>query len=170
MESRPLLQPDAGSQELGPNTLADGQRTDGKTIASAWRFVVLPLLASAFLHAMGTNIQEVTMSEFGESILCRNRFGPVRNGSSAVTWADTSKDTRCKGAEVQADLSMLQAVEQTFGVIPAILMSVLYGLMSDRFGRKPIMCLSAAGMLLLYAVDYVICAVFSVAALLQKAL
>ncbi|OAA82646.1 Major facilitator superfamily domain, general substrate transporter [Akanthomyces lecanii RCEF 1005] len=91
------------------------------------------------------------MSEFGEDILCRNRFRE-HGGAAALVL----RDPRCKGAAVQADLSMLQAVEHTFGAIPSILTSVLYGVASDRFGRKSIMCLSIAGLLVLYAVDFTI--------------
>ncbi|KAJ6787285.1 hypothetical protein PWT90_01706 [Aphanocladium album] len=150
-ESRPLLQPEA-SPESVENATIETRETGTKTTRAAWTVVILPLLVGIFLGAVGTNIQEVTMSEFGEDILCRNRFSPVGGGAATLV----ANDPRCKTAEVQADLSMLQAVEQTFGVIPAILTSVLYGAASDRLGRKPILCLSLVGMLVLYATDYLI--------------
>ncbi|OAR01629.1 hypothetical protein LLEC1_03284 [Akanthomyces lecanii] len=150
-ETRPLLRPEGGLDGAEGDATAETHRTDAQAIRGAWTAVILPLLAGALLQALGTNIQEVTMSEFGEDILCRRRFAQV---GGAPTLG--GNDPRCKSAEVQADLSMLQAVEQTFGVFPAILTSVLYGIASDRLGRKPILCLSIAGMMLLYAVDYTI--------------
>ncbi|KAJ3498639.1 hypothetical protein NLG97_g956 [Lecanicillium saksenae] len=151
-ESRPLLRPEASPQETSRDGAAESRETGSKTLQGAWTAVILPLLVGNFLQAVGTNIQEVTMSEFGESILCRNRFADIGGAATLV-----GNDPRCKSTEVQADLSMLGAVEQVFGVLPAILTSVLYGIASDRLGRKPILCLSIAGILLLYAVDYTIC-------------
>ncbi len=152
-ETRPLLEQSTRPRSPERNALADNRLpASSQTIAGAWRSVIVPLLVSAFLHDLGTNITEVTMSEFGEDILCRNRFRE-HGGAAALVL----RDPRCKGAAVQADLSMLQAVEHTFGAIPSILTSVLYGVASDRFGRKSIMCLSIVGLLVLYAVDFTIC-------------
>ncbi len=153
-ESRPLLRDTSRSPSPERSTTpAHGQPTSSQTIPGAWRAVIVPLLVAAFLHEVGTNITEVTSSELGEEILCRNRFRD--HGGRAGTLA--LGDPRCKGAEVQADLSMLQAVEHTFGSIPSILTSVLYGVASDRFGRKSILCLGIVGLLVLYAVDFTIC-------------
>lgn len=152
-ETRPLLVQNTRPRSPVRDALPHRRLPTGsQTIAGAWRGVIIPLLVSAFLHDLGTNITEVTMSEFGEQILCRNRFREHGNAAATV-----SRDPRCKGAEVQADLSMLQAVEHTFGAIPSVLTSVLYGVASDRFGRKSIMCLSIVGLLVLYAVDFTIC-------------
>lgn len=97
---------------------------------------------------MATTVIDVAMSELGEGILCRSRHGAM---------PDPANDPRCKATDVQSELSMLQAVELTFGLAPSILMSIPYASIADRLGRKFVLALSIFGMLCVFTCDLLIC-------------
>lgn len=109
-----------------------------------------------FVDAVAVNLSDVAMATFGEDNLCRMRYPDAGHGNVSAL---VPNDPRCKGSEVQSELSMLQAVELSIGILPSILTSVLYGVVADRYGRRPILALSILGLFILYVFDYTICKV-----------
>lgn len=55
----------------------------------------------------------------------------------------------CKGKTVQRKLAMYRGWSYTLECIPAILLAVPYGFLSDRWGRKPVAVLSFVGIALI---------------------
>ncbi|KXJ91608.1 major facilitator superfamily domain-containing protein [Microdochium bolleyi] len=51
----------------------------------------------------------------------------------------------CKGPEVQGRLAMLQGWQLTAECIPGIIGAIPYGLLADKWGRRPVLVLSLAG-------------------------
>ncbi|KAK3180627.1 hypothetical protein K4F52_007977 [Lecanicillium sp. MT-2017a] len=109
--------------------------------------VIAPGLLLHAFFSMATTVIDVAMSELGEGILCRSRHGAI---------PDPANDPRCKATDVQSALSMLQAVELTFGLAPSILMSIPYASIADRLGRKFVLALSIFGMLCVFTCDLLI--------------
>ncbi|KAK2590625.1 hypothetical protein QQS21_011691 [Conoideocrella luteorostrata] len=94
------------------------------TLTSSF-IVALYLIASSILELSGSFI-DPAFGEIQEGIICRQHYNNV---------ADSATDPRCKGKEVQSDISMLQAIEMTFASTPAVFLSLLYGMGAGKFGR-----------------------------------
>ncbi|KAB8257987.1 major facilitator superfamily domain-containing protein [Aspergillus pseudonomiae] len=54
----------------------------------------------------------------------------------------------CKSPEVQGELALLIGWKDTIDQLPGIILALPYGLAADRFGRKPILLLCLAGLVL----------------------
>ncbi|KUL91414.1 hypothetical protein ZTR_01496 [Talaromyces verruculosus] len=55
---------------------------------------------------------------------------------------------RCKIEPVQSELAIIQAYKDTFDQLPGIVLGVVYGLLADRVGRKPILLCGMLGLAL----------------------
>lgn len=93
-------------------------------------------------------IIDVPRTQIEESILCRKRYSDVVIGSN---------DPRCKDNSVQADLSMLQALELTCTILPSLLTAVPWGVVADKYGRIFVLRLSIFGLLLVQGSNIIIC-------------
>ncbi|KJZ71934.1 hypothetical protein HIM_08690 [Hirsutella minnesotensis 3608] len=110
--------------------------------------IAVPCLLLMLAAEIGSNLLTVPMSQIAEGIICRRLYPDV----GSETW----EDARCKNSTVQAELSMLQGWEITFGLIPGLVTAIPYGLLADKYGRKAILCLSITGMILAQITDIVI--------------
>ncbi|KAJ5945417.1 hypothetical protein N7516_005585 [Penicillium verrucosum] len=54
----------------------------------------------------------------------------------------------CKSDAVQGELALVIGYQNTFDVLPGLILSLPYGVMSDRWGRRPLLYLSLLGILL----------------------
>jgi hypothetical protein len=68
-----------------------------------------------------------------------------------------SDDPVCKSPDVQGYLAMLRGWAATFEAVPGIVGAVPYGVLSDRWGRRPLIGLSLAGTVLSQAFTYLVC-------------
>ncbi|KJZ76344.1 hypothetical protein HIM_04426 [Hirsutella minnesotensis 3608] len=140
-ERRPLLPP-ADDNGMPASTAGKQSLTLSQRLA-----VAVPCLVIIFAAEIGASMIAAPMSQIAEGVICR-RFHP--------DVVDPTTDARCKNADVQAELAMLQGWGMTFALIPGLLMAVPYGMLADRYGRKVILCLSLFGMLLVQMTDVVI--------------
>lgn len=83
-----------------------------------------------------------------EGLLCRDMYDDV---------GDPLADPRCKGEAVQSELSLLTSIEASFEMIPPMLCGIVYGLVADVYGRRPILMLSTFGAVLYGALDIAVC-------------
>ncbi|KAE8320124.1 major facilitator superfamily domain-containing protein [Aspergillus transmontanensis] len=74
-----------------------------------------------------------------EDIICRNHY---------AAWWDISKLGDCKVKAVQGELALINGWKETFEKIPALLVSIPYGALADRIGRKKVLILALTGCLL----------------------
>ncbi|OAR01103.1 hypothetical protein LLEC1_06470 [Akanthomyces lecanii] len=112
-----------------------------------WRVVLLSytMLFCSQLYASSFN---TVLFETLEGLLCRDMFGDV---------GDPLADPRCKGEAVQSELSLLTSIEASFEMIPPMVCGIVYGLVADVYGRRPILMLSTFGAVLYGALDIAIC-------------
>jgi hypothetical protein len=80
--------------------------------------------------------------------------GKIRHFAGGLILAD---DPACKGADVQGYLAMLRGWANTFESIPGIVGAVPYGILSDRWGRRPVMGLAVLGIVLSMVFNYGVC-------------
>jgi hypothetical protein len=69
-------------------------------------------------------------------------------------------DPACKGADVQGYLAMLRGWTNTFEAFPGIIGAVPYGILSDRWGRRPVLALGMVGCVVSVAFTYGVCEFF----------
>ncbi|KAG0158351.1 MFS multidrug transporter, putative [Penicillium digitatum] len=78
-----------------------------------------------------------------EEIICRNQAPLHRANRTLIPEANP-----CKAEAVQAELALVIGYQNAFDVVPGLLLSLPYGVMADRWGRKPLVYLSMLGILL----------------------
>ncbi|KGQ06446.1 Major facilitator superfamily domain-containing protein 10 [Beauveria bassiana D1-5] len=112
-----------------------------------WRAVLLSyaMLFCSQLYASSFN---TVLYETLEGLLCRDMYDDV---------GDPLADPRCKGEAVQSELSLLTSIEASFEMFPPMLCGIVYGLIADVYGRRPILILSTFGAVLYGALDIAIC-------------
>jgi MFS family permease len=71
-----------------------------------------------------------------------------------------SDDPVCKGPDVQGYLAMLRGWMATFECLPGIVGAVPYGVLSDRWGRRPLLGMSLGGIVGSVAFTYGVCEFF----------
>ncbi|CAG8907285.1 unnamed protein product [Penicillium egyptiacum] len=89
-----------------------------------------------------------------EEIVCRNyQVGLHQTGTGNATLASGTGNAlldpnACKSEAVQGELAIVIGYKATFDVIPGLLLSLPYGILSDHWGRKPVLCLCLLGLIL----------------------
>ncbi|KAJ5245554.1 hypothetical protein N7489_005650 [Penicillium chrysogenum] len=81
-----------------------------------------------------------------EDIICRN-YQATLHGAGNDTLIP-SEPNPCKSEAVQGELALVIGYQNTFDVVPGLILSLPYGILSDRWGRKPLLYLSVLGILL----------------------
>ncbi|KAJ5970219.1 uncharacterized protein N7479_000137 [Penicillium vulpinum] len=81
-----------------------------------------------------------------EDIICRN-YQATLHGAGNETLSP-SEPNPCKSEAVQGELALVIGYQNTFDVIPGLVLSLPYGVLSDHWGRKPLLYLSMSGILL----------------------
>ncbi|KAK4144994.1 major facilitator superfamily domain-containing protein [Dichotomopilus funicola] len=77
----------------------------------------------------------------------------IRHFAGGVVLVD---DPACKAPGVQGYLAMLRGWQSTFESIVGLIVTVPYGILSDRWGRRGVMALSMAGIVASYAFMYLV--------------
>lgn len=76
-----------------------------------------------------------------EDIICQNYYAGQLNQIDTLP-----VNERCKIEPVQSELAVIQAYKDTFEQLPGIVFGVVYGLLADRVGRKPILLCGMLGL------------------------
>lgn len=121
-EERPLLRPKS----------ADGQQRDHsrRVIAVSFTTVLLTDLAASFLDAPQTSILETN--------ICSLYYQHTSNS--------TSHD--CRAVPIQAELATVNQLLNTFNRLPGLFAAIPFGIIADRYGRRPIFILTILGAIL----------------------
>ncbi|KAL1852842.1 hypothetical protein Daus18300_012005 [Diaporthe australafricana] len=119
-EERPLLGP-----KVGDDADAAYRR---RVITTTFVLVILVDLAGFFLEAPQTKILE--------GIICSRYY---------VSAAD---EHDCTVGPVQSELATVTQMLNTFNRLPGLVVAIPFGIMADRYGRRPILLLAILGALL----------------------
>ncbi|KAK3396002.1 major facilitator superfamily domain-containing protein [Sordaria brevicollis] len=112
---------------------------------------IIPLcLGAMFLLELSVALSMPPNNAVEESIICRNLHPDVVSGptNSTIKTLRLSENPICKDEDVQSYLAMLQGWQATSDCIPSILMTVPFGMLSDKWGRRPVLTLAMLGTML----------------------
>ncbi|KAK4119330.1 MFS general substrate transporter [Parathielavia appendiculata] len=156
------------------DTINDASEDESPPVALLRPRVIIISLVLIFLIELGIGMIIPPLNAVMESIICRRMHpevfsppplvpelpsanvtmvGKIRHFAGGLILAD---DPACKGPDVQGYLAMLRGWANTFESIPGIVGAVPYGILSDRWGRRPLMGLSLAGIVLSYVFTYAV--------------
>jgi MFS family permease len=152
-ESTPLI-------DVVPPTapLADGEEIKHYP-GSIYRQTVLILIFSImFIGEIGGGMINPPTNVLIEDILCRAarpQLGAAQRHPTIIT-----NDPFCKGPEVQSQLALYKGWLFIVEAMPGAFLAIPYGILADRWGRKPVFLLSLAGIILGYAWYLAVCKCF----------
>jgi MFS family permease len=130
--------------------LADASTGTTPNRSSSKKLMIL-LMCAIFVLAVdfGNDMALAPETAIFEQIICRNH-GLLSSGADSPptgTIPIDGSDT-CKSEAVQAELALVLGYKIMFEVLPSIFLSLPYGVLSDHWGRKPVIYLGIVGMLL----------------------
>ncbi|KAL0937506.1 MFS transporter [Colletotrichum truncatum] len=131
VEHRPAEETPLLAHDL-PETVAPSRGYQLKVIVLSMTFIVI-LEIGAFLQIPPTY-------QIMEEIICRKKY-PDHIITDAV-------DDICKGPEVAGELAMIKGWMNSFDCIPSLITSIPYGIIADKYGRRPVLSLAMFGLLL----------------------
>ncbi|KAL4893000.1 MFS general substrate transporter [Aspergillus ambiguus] len=94
------------------------------------------------------------MTRIYESIACREYF--AENDPRQIGANGEVEESLCKIKEVQTELAAVKGYMEFFDGLLSIFMAIPYGLLADRRGRKPTLCLSIPGFTLNTIIMFVV--------------
>ncbi|KAL1865647.1 hypothetical protein VTK73DRAFT_5121 [Phialemonium thermophilum] len=125
----------------GSSSSGDGRVVPDDPAALYRQNVVILCFASVLLIELGANIIAPPLNAILERNICREYHPQVARDALA-------DDPLCKYPDVQGRLAMIRGWGGTFDCIPGILGAVPYGILSDTWGRRPVLVLSLLGITL----------------------
>ncbi|KAJ5720497.1 MFS general substrate transporter [Penicillium malachiteum] len=88
----------------------------------------------------GFYLTAAPQTEVFENIICQNYMAALGEHADK-----TSTEDICKSKPVQSELALVNGWKDTSDVLAGILLSVPYGVLADRWGRKPVLLLGILG-------------------------
>ncbi|OGM41898.1 MFS multidrug transporter [Aspergillus bombycis] len=132
-ERVPFLQPSDRSLRSDAD-----KRSPHNPIPSAFAVTITACIVMLILD-IASSVPTAPRMVIFEDIICRNHY---------AAWWDISKLGDCKVKAVQGELALINGWKETFEKIPALLVSIPYGALADRIGRKKVLLLALTGCLL----------------------
>ncbi|KAA8644006.1 hypothetical protein EYZ11_010863 [Aspergillus tanneri] len=108
--------------------------------------LMITLFAMVLSVEVGLVMASGPITRIYESIACREyyaQYNPKQIGSNGEV-----DEKLCKLKEIQSELAAVKGYMEFFDGILSILLAIPYGLLADRRGRKPTVCLSIPGFVL----------------------
>jgi len=115
---------------------------------------MITLFAMTLAVETGVAMSSGPMTRIYESIACRQFYearDPGKIGADGQV-----PEQLCKSKEVQGEVALVKGYGEFFDGLFSILLAVPYGLLADRYGRKPTICLAIPGFVLNVAITLVV--------------
>lgn len=109
------------------------------------RRVNVLLCVFIFVMMLGDNLLPAALLQIFEDVICASRHNDAALSANAVS-SDGDIDP-CKTAAVQKELALVWGFRLFAPVFAGVLCTVPYALLAERFGRKPVLIASGAGIL-----------------------
>lgn len=130
--------------------LADASRGSIPRRSNSKKLMIL-IMCGIFVLAVdfGNDMSLAPQTAIFEQIICRNQ-GLLSRGAETPSTGNppVNGSDPCKSEAVQAELALVLGYKDMFEVLPSILLSLPYGVLSDHWGRKPVIYLGVVGLLL----------------------
>ncbi|KAJ5915558.1 MFS general substrate transporter [Penicillium verhagenii] len=116
-----------------------------KAPASRSQKLTVMIATTALILAIdfGFYLTTAPQTKVFENIICRNYLNAQGQPAGTIL-----TDGVCKSEPVQVELALVNGWKETSDIVPGILLSVPYGILADRWGRKPVLLLGILGTLL----------------------
>ncbi|KAI8963498.1 MFS general substrate transporter [Daldinia sp. FL1419] len=95
-----------------------------------------------FVGSLAGGFQQIPMTRIYEDILCREYYGKSPASDEPID------EGLCKKDAIQSELALLFAFLEALNAGIGCLVALLWGIIADRFGRKPVYAIAAVGMVL----------------------
>ncbi|KFY83753.1 hypothetical protein V500_09918, partial [Pseudogymnoascus sp. VKM F-4518 (FW-2643)] len=120
------------------------------------RLIIALLTGVMFLINFGAYMMTMPASRIYEDIICHHYYDSL-SGTSHLSLDTPIDEALCKVGPVQAELATVFGGLFVASSVPSLLLSMPYGILADRIGRKPVFILSVVGILLTELLGLVIC-------------
>lgn len=107
------------------------------------------VLVTLFWFEFGAYLMAVPVLRVYEDIICHHYYDRLQ-GEGYVVFGGDIDESMCKKDDIQNELSILVAGTHFLGAIPGLFLTIPYGMLMDRIGRKPIFMLAITGIILNY--------------------
>jgi hypothetical protein len=117
--------------------------------------VLLLLCVIMFVSELGGGMIVPPSNALMEDIICRDmkpRLGAAQRHPTLLT-----DDDICKGPEVQGKLALYRGWLYIAEATPGMLTAIPYGLLADRWGRRPVLTLAITGFFVGYTWYCAVC-------------
>ncbi|PYH40629.1 MFS transporter [Aspergillus saccharolyticus JOP 1030-1] len=132
-----------------------GQQLQNKNTPRRSRWILLFVCFIIVTLDFGDYLSIAPQLQIYEDIIC-HRVHPelFAGGLDRLTAASNAL---CKSADVQGELALLVGWKDTFSMLPGMILAIPFGLMADKVGRKPVIILSLAGVIMQECAIRLIC-------------
>lgn len=113
------------------------------------------IIALLILLNGGNILQEAPKTRLFESIFCSHFYR--EHDPSLIGGDGTVPEHFCKIEPVQSDVAMLKGWQVFLDNIPSILLAIPFGILADKYGRKPIILLNSIALCLRVSWIMVVC-------------
>ncbi|KAJ5458653.1 Major facilitator superfamily domaingeneral substrate transporter [Penicillium sp. IBT 31633x] len=109
---------------------------------------LISILCAIFLLAadFGFFMSSAPQLAVYQDIICRNYQANLHKAGNETLGPPGSNP--CKSEAVQGELALVIGYQNTFDVLPGLVLALPYGVLADSWGRKPILYLSVLGIML----------------------
>ncbi|KAF7933703.1 uncharacterized protein EAE98_003412 [Botrytis deweyae] len=113
------------------------------------------VLATLLWFEFGGYLMAVPVLRVYEDIICHHYYDRLQGEGHIILGGDID-ESMCKKDDIQNELSIIVAGTYFLGAIPGLFLTIPYGMLMDRIGRKPIFILAITGTILSYLWNIVV--------------
>lgn len=117
-------------------------------------------ILSVLLIEIGDYLIQAPLARTLEDVICRDYYSSAPLSEYMQAPPLSIPESHCKNDVIQGKLAMLKGWDQTFSCIPGLIMSVPFGVLADKVGRKTVLFTSLMGLALSLIWIQIICEFF----------